>query len=333
MAKQTINIGTTANDGTGDPIRTAFDKVNDNFTELYTDDAGDVNSVTATAPLSGTSTTGAITLSLSDDSIKEVKLDCTNAPTDNYLLSYDSASSGFTWVEAATGDITGVTAGDGLTGGGTSGTVSLAVGVDDSTIELDSDAVRVKDNGITLAKMAGLARGKFIYGDASGDPAALAAGANGKLLVADANGDPSWTTVSGDATLSAGALTIANDAVEHSMLENRYTAKATSTGTGDQNLNASTATSFLLTGNVATATLTIQNMKLGQVIDIQLTGTLSSAAITLATDFSSTTFYKVGSTNFDTAEKNVIQVVCIDDTAAAAIVNYSVGKLTADTTP
>jgi hypothetical protein len=45
MAQQTINIGTTANDGTGDPLRTAFDKVNDNFTELYNDDAGDVNSV------------------------------------------------------------------------------------------------------------------------------------------------------------------------------------------------------------------------------------------------------------------------------------------------
>ena len=45
MAKQTINIGTTANDGTGDPLRTAFDKVNDNFTELYSDDTGDVDSV------------------------------------------------------------------------------------------------------------------------------------------------------------------------------------------------------------------------------------------------------------------------------------------------
>ncbi len=45
MAKQVINIGTTANDGTGDPLRTAFDKVNDNFTELYDDDAADVNSV------------------------------------------------------------------------------------------------------------------------------------------------------------------------------------------------------------------------------------------------------------------------------------------------
>lgn len=35
MAKQTINIGASANDGTGDPLRTAFDKVNDNFNELY----------------------------------------------------------------------------------------------------------------------------------------------------------------------------------------------------------------------------------------------------------------------------------------------------------
>ena len=37
MAKQAINIGTNANDGTGDPLRTAFDKINDNFTELYVD--------------------------------------------------------------------------------------------------------------------------------------------------------------------------------------------------------------------------------------------------------------------------------------------------------
>ena len=35
MAKQVIGIGTTANDGTGDTVRTAFDKTNDNFTELY----------------------------------------------------------------------------------------------------------------------------------------------------------------------------------------------------------------------------------------------------------------------------------------------------------
>lgn len=35
MAKQTINIGSAPNDGTGDTARDAFDKVNDNFDELY----------------------------------------------------------------------------------------------------------------------------------------------------------------------------------------------------------------------------------------------------------------------------------------------------------
>ena len=35
MVKQTIDIGTTANDGTGDALRTAFGKVNDNFDNSY----------------------------------------------------------------------------------------------------------------------------------------------------------------------------------------------------------------------------------------------------------------------------------------------------------
>lgn len=35
MAKQIVNIGTVSNDGTGDTIRNSFDKVNDNFDEVY----------------------------------------------------------------------------------------------------------------------------------------------------------------------------------------------------------------------------------------------------------------------------------------------------------
>ena len=37
MAKQAINVGTTANDKKGDSLRAAFQKVNANFTELYTE--------------------------------------------------------------------------------------------------------------------------------------------------------------------------------------------------------------------------------------------------------------------------------------------------------
>ena len=35
MAQQIINVGAAPNDGLGDPIRTAFEKTNENFTELY----------------------------------------------------------------------------------------------------------------------------------------------------------------------------------------------------------------------------------------------------------------------------------------------------------
>ncbi len=35
MAKQTIDLGTSPNRGDGDPLRTAFTKINNNFTELY----------------------------------------------------------------------------------------------------------------------------------------------------------------------------------------------------------------------------------------------------------------------------------------------------------
>ena len=36
MAYQSIGIGSSANDGTGDTLRVGADKVNDNFVELYT---------------------------------------------------------------------------------------------------------------------------------------------------------------------------------------------------------------------------------------------------------------------------------------------------------
>lgn len=49
MAKQTINIGTNPNDGTGTPIRTAFNMINDNFTELYNQDTISVSQLKALA--------------------------------------------------------------------------------------------------------------------------------------------------------------------------------------------------------------------------------------------------------------------------------------------
>ena len=48
MAIQTIGIGTVADDGTGDSLRVAGDKINDNFSEIYTA-LGDGSTLTSTA--------------------------------------------------------------------------------------------------------------------------------------------------------------------------------------------------------------------------------------------------------------------------------------------
>ena len=134
MAKQTVNIGSAANDGTGDPLRTAFDKLNDNFDEVYADDF-------------------VTTARLADDSVTEVHLDVTNSPVDGYVLEYDSGSGGFTWGQKFDGDITGIVAGNGLTGDATSGDASLAVGAG-TGITVNADDIQIADGGVDTLQLA-----------------------------------------------------------------------------------------------------------------------------------------------------------------------------------
>ncbi len=47
---QLINIGTTSDDGTGDTVRNSFDKVNDNFTEVYSLASNGLYAQTALSP-------------------------------------------------------------------------------------------------------------------------------------------------------------------------------------------------------------------------------------------------------------------------------------------
>ena len=57
----------------------------------------------------------------------------------------------------------------------------------------------IADDAVTLAKMDGLARGKIIYGDASGNPASFGTSSNGTVLKSDGT-DIAWGT---DATVAA----------------------------------------------------------------------------------------------------------------------------------
>ena len=206
---------------------------------------GDVTGVTAGVGLSGGGSSGALTLTLDLSELSAV----TPTATDSFAtLDSDGSTEQRTTITALSAfqagsglsASSGVLSVDSITSVGTistgvwQGTAIAQAYVANDSINGDKiaddsinsehyvdgsiDTAHIADDQVTLAKMAGLARGKFIVGDSSGNPSALAAGANGKILVADANGDPSWTTLSGDATLSAGALTIATGAVEHAML-------------------------------------------------------------------------------------------------------------------
>ena len=69
------------------------------------------------------------------------------------------------------------------------------------------DTAHIADDQVTLAKMAGLARVKVIYGDSSGNPAALAIGTSGKVLKSDGT-DISWGNVAITSNLSNRNLII-----------------------------------------------------------------------------------------------------------------------------
>jgi len=171
-------IGTSADDGTGNTLREAINRINARLRELY--GAQNASNVVQTPFVDNDN--------IKDDVIKEPKLDVTNAPTDGYVLTYDSATTGFTWEQKFDGDITSIVAGAGLTGssldaddatlnviGGDGITVNadeVEATVDGSTIELSASdgtgSIRVKDNGITHDKLENRYTARVEKSDTSG---------------------------------------------------------------------------------------------------------------------------------------------------------------------
>tara|TARA_X000001036_G_scaffold128714_1_gene121731 strand:+ start:34299 stop:37301 length:3003 start_codon:yes stop_codon:yes gene_type:complete len=139
----------------------------------FTNDAGDIEGVTAGDGLSGGGSSGTVALALDlneltaatvavgADSIAIIDASDNTSKKESIvdlvagIAGSGLSASGGQLSLTDTGFVTGVTAGDGLSGGGTEGTVSLAVSVDDSSIETSSDTLRVKAGGITNAMLAG----------------------------------------------------------------------------------------------------------------------------------------------------------------------------------
>ena len=281
---------------TGNKIKdtyTSLLKVGDNgaidgSAQALTDGAGNALGLTLTntgiivstnkGTLIGTSSTGEVSSTMiADNAVTATQFNISGNGTSGQLLQSDGDGS-FSYVAASSGDITGVTAGDGISGGGTSGTVTitlastsagpgltyasgvLTVDVDDSTIEIDTDTVRVKDLGITTAKLANDA-------------------------VSYEKVDDEFTTVD---ALSAGA-TVAVD--------------------------FDAAQVFTLTPNAST-TFNVTNPKIGITKTIIVTGAGGSyTSDTWQVGGGAGTFNKIAGTYDDTSStKNFYQITCISAT-------------------
>jgi len=433
MAQQIINIGTVANDGTGDPIRDAFDKVNDNTLELYAGQslslASDIltltraDGTTSTVDLStyldedsraiasGTingsgivtftrddastftldlssllddtnlvtsvnGQTGAVTLDLedviADDSITEVKLDASNTPLNDQVLTYDSSTGGFTWRS------------------------DYFPGTDNTTIESDNGTFGVVDNvdlpgtgkvgipkGTTAQRPGSPSAGMFRYNTETGEFEGYttewgAIGGGGATIYVDtftgdgstvaftasqsidienntqiyidgvyqskSNYSTSGTTVTfttappnGSAIemihVKAVALTtVADDSITYEKLDARFTEKQDITATSGT-VNLDTASySIFEFTSSLTGATTLNVQNMKKGQAIDIILT-GAQTITFSSDFSTSTFNKLAAVDYDGANTNHIVVYCIDDNDSDAILNYIVAPYTSDTTP
>ncbi len=138
----------------------------------FTNDAGDISAVVAGTGLSGGGSSGSVTLNVSGLTVSELSVGMlqtsgesfsnddtsimTSAAIEDKILSYGYTTN--------VGDITAVTAGNGLTGGATSGGATLTVGA--------GDYITVNANDIDVQATTTNTANKIVARDSSGNVAA-----------------------------------------------------------------------------------------------------------------------------------------------------------------
>ena len=250
MAKQNINIGTNANDGTGDPLRTAFQKINDNFAELYGDDS---SADTFTSPQITTPTiTGLTTIDSIDIKHNTITTNVTNA---NLELN----ASGDGKIELLTD--TNITGALSVTGLSTLASFKGATGVTVTAI-LDEDTMS-SNSATAVATQQSIKA----YIDAQNTSQAL-------TFVGD---DSTGTAVNSGETFQIAGGTGLTSVVSGDTLTVSINPLTVATLTGTQELENKTLTTPTINGATTTGTVTVATISPNGTDDIAVTMSASKA--------------------------------------------------------